>query len=280
MTNECLHIRFFAWFVCLFALFSAEFNFAHKWNELEMDSVQTWILRMSIFILFKIYEMKNVDIFELVFFYSLMADMFAAVQFFWGFCFMDVPLFPIHVWVSEWVNVLVCVVACQEGKKTFTRKQCFYSNCYSVAHSWHYFPSLIKFHPNHNSNHVGALLQSLSNAHYHHRTSCHHHVRLCVQYNTIHAYILTFLTFLWHSPKANSIHLFIITLYIYLYMLNGEREKKKKSWSTTVFYIFIELCVMAANGIQSHINITLSIVFADSTYKWIQSKINILSRLW
>lgn len=55
-------------------------------------------------------------------------------------------------------------VGMSSGKKTFVpRKQCFYSNCYSVAHSWHYFPTLIKFHPNHNSNHVGALLQSLSN---------------------------------------------------------------------------------------------------------------------
>lgn len=75
-------------------------------------------------------------------------------------------------------------------KKTFTRKQCFYSNCYSVAHSWHYFPTLIKFHPNHNSNHVGALLQSLSNAHYHHRTSCHHVlsdiIHIYIQY--LHAY--------------------------------------------------------------------------------------------
>lgn len=41
---------------------------------------------------------------------------------------------------------------------TTPNQQCFHSNCYSVAHSCYYFPeTLIKFHLNHISAHVGAL---------------------------------------------------------------------------------------------------------------------------
>lgn len=173
-----------------------------------------------------------------------MVDIFAAVQFFWGFVLWMFHFFPsMCEWMSECACVCVCVVACQEGKKTFTRKQCFYSNCYSVAHSWHYFPSLIKFHPNHNSNHVGALLQSLSNAHYHHRTSCHHHVRLCVQYNTIIQYntcIHTYISDISMTFPKSQFHTSIYYYYIFIYMCWTKR--KKKSWSTTVFYILLS-CV-------------------------------------
>ena len=130
-----------------------------------------------------------------------------------------------------------CKRECRTKKKhtqlfVVARKQCFYSNCYSVAHSWHYFLTLIKFHPNHNSSHVGALLQSLSNAHYHHiHTLTHTDIddtknQVVIMFCTNEkkrTHILTFLTFLWHSQKPIP---YIYFIWYYIYKNLGRRRRR------------------------------------------------------
>lgn len=146
-------------------------------------------------------------------------------------------------------------VGMSSGKKTFVpRKQCFYSNCYSVAHSWHYFPTLIKFHPNHNSNHVGALLQSLSNM----RIitiepvviivfGCTIYIR--VPTHTPDTYMHTYLHF-WHFYDIPQKPIPYIHYYIFICWMGNENKKHKPEkkakkslgWSTTVV-CFILGCV-------------------------------------
>lgn len=250
----CLFSSFVRSFIRLFASCSVKFNFAHKWNELEMDSVCT-LRQEQLFMLVKwneikyctfswIYEMKNVHIFELlVVFYDFMLHSWCVCCCTFIFCvrvcLVDVLHFPICIRVCGCQSVL----ACRVGKSFLPRKQCFYSNCYSVAHSWHYFPTLIKFHPNHNSNHVGALLQSLSNMRIItiEPTSCHHRVRLYDMYirvhthtHTIHTCIYTYISDISMTFPKSQFHTSII---IYLYVewkreqeAEQQKEKKKKSW--------------------------------------------------
>lgn len=208
--------------------------------------------------------MKNVHIFELlVVFYDFMLHGWYVcclyIHFFFcarGFCSVDVLHFPICIRVCGCVCVRECV-GMSSGKKTFVpRKQCFYSNCYSVAHSWHYFPTLIKFHPNHNSNHVGALLQSLSNM----RIitiepvviivfGCTIYIRVPTIHTCIHTYISDIsMTF----PKSQ----FHTSIIIYLYAewetrTRSTNQKKSKEISWLVddrCLLYIGLCVMAANN--------------------------------
>lgn len=225
-----------------------------KWNELEMDFVYVvyvraffmFLMRSNTFFQFMKWKMSTILNCCCCCFF-LRSNVRCCTNFFsLDFVSVEHPFFHLFCVSMTWAKKI----------NFYTRKQCFYSNCYSVAHSWHYFPTLIKFHPNHNSNHVGALLQSLSNM----RIITIEPVVIIVfgytiyirvpthttQTRYIHAYILTFLTFLWHSPKANSIHPLL-----YIYMLNGKREqeaqtrkkaKKSLGWSTTVV-CFILGCV-------------------------------------
>lgn len=206
--------------------------------------------------------MKNVHIFELlVVFYDFMLHgwyvccctfIFSVRE---GFVLWMFYIFP-SVFGCADVFVRECV-GMSSGKKTFVpRKQCFYSNCYSVAHSWHYFPTLIKFHPNHNSNHVGALLQSLSNM----RIITIEPVVIIVfgytiyiRVPTIHTCIHTYISDISMTFPKSQFHTSII---IYLYVewetrTRSTNQKKSKEISWLVddrCLLYIGLCVMAANN--------------------------------
>lgn len=91
---------------------------------------------MPKFYTFPIYEIKLQHIFIHLKYFSFL---FCLNHIFWQFTFHFVRWTKFHHFTTP-------------------NQQCFHSNCYSVAHSCYYFPeTLIKFHLNHISAHVGAL---------------------------------------------------------------------------------------------------------------------------
>lgn len=120
---------------------------------------------MPKFYTFPIYEIKLQHIFIHLKYFSFL---FCLNHIFWQFTFHFVRWTKFHHFTTP-------------------NQQCFHSNCYSVAHSCYYFPeTLIKFHSNHISAHVGALFG-----------------KILINVSSTMAHIFTFYLHFWYF-EANS----------------------------------------------------------------------------